>query len=78
MSMFTSRHYEAIAKIIRFHISSGPLYMDETRDLVSDIAGFFKEDNPRFNRDRFMLACKPKERIGGRIICDNKLPGIDN
>lgn len=60
--MFTRQHYKAIAEIIdkRTKLNQGTkrtakfLYAD---DLAGDLADYFYNDNPRFNRDKFMVAC---------------------
>ena len=55
--MFTKQHYEAIAAIIR-----GSTRPDGSIDGVSLEAGlisFFKNDNPLFDRERFLAACRP-------------------
>lgn len=55
--MFTKQHYEAIADIIR-----GSKRPDGTIDGVSLEAGlisFFKNDNPLFDRERFLAVCRP-------------------
>lgn len=47
------KHYEAIATILRQ--SYAP------RDVVKAFADAFAADNPRFDKARFIAACKPLE-----------------
>lgn len=49
--MFTKRHFEAIAKLIKQSDA------DSKTVIAQDMAKLFKEDNPRFNTDRFYKAC---------------------
>ncbi len=55
--MLTEQHYEVIAKIINTRT-----FEYENRDcidpdlLVWDLADYFAEDNPSFDRDRFLKA----------------------
>ena len=47
--MFTKRHYEAIAKILK---------EEKTKDeLVLAFADLFTEDNPLFDKWKFAVAC---------------------
>ena len=61
MSMFQHRHYEAIAEIISDINRS--IYLGEIAEgeafAVVDIAirNMFAEDNPKFNRERYIKAC---------------------
>ena len=49
--MFTRRHYKAIAKIIK---------TSSTHDnLIVGLINFFCDDNPKFDRKRFLEACDP-------------------
>ena len=54
MSIFSKRHYESIAKIIRREYE--PL---DGCEFVEAFVKEFKADNPRFDAERFRLACKP-------------------
>jgi predicted dinucleotide-utilizing enzyme len=61
MSMFQHRHYEAIAEImadINRSIHLGEISAAESFGVV-DIAirNMFAEDNPKFNRERYIKAC---------------------
>lgn len=62
--MMTRRDFEAIAEVIadrtRHYGGSGCDYL-YWHELVSDLAVAMKASNPRFNRDRFIRACSPKE-----------------
>lgn len=54
MSLFSKRHYEAIAQVIAS--------MDEANDVAaSTFAKAFAADNSRFNRRTFLKACGFKE-----------------
>lgn len=48
MSM-SRKNYEAIAKILK-----EAKYRD---NIIDDLADYFEDDNPNFNRDRFIAAC---------------------
>lgn len=51
--MFTKKHYEVIADTIR------ELEGDEKRNLIAHkLADMFRTDNPRFDTERFMTACR--------------------
>lgn len=57
--MFTARHYEAIAQVIQdvkqAHVKTYDCTPDATFDeLVRCLANMFQDDNPNFNRARFM------------------------
>lgn len=60
--MFTRKHYKAIAEIIEDttneEVSTGVTYPKiDKRSLVFKLADYFEQDNPRFDRDKFMAAC---------------------
>ena len=60
--MITRKHYKAIAEIINRteneSVSIGVTYPKiDKRELVFEFADYFEQDNPRFNRNRFMKAC---------------------
>ena len=48
--MFSKRHYEAIAEVL--------MGCDRYEDIESGLADLFEDDNPRFDRDRFLEACE--------------------
>lgn len=57
----TKRHFEAIARMLR---EQGETLADPTqaadiahRDLVDGMASYFADQNPRFDRERFLTAC---------------------
>jgi hypothetical protein len=64
MAIFTRRHYVAIARMIRDRAERSPArgepggtwYYVALDDIARDLADFFQEDNPRFDRDRFLVA----------------------
>lgn len=47
--MFTRKHFEAIAEILRTERRLQPV--------VHRMADFFEGENPEFNRDKFLYAC---------------------
>lgn len=62
--MLSKKHYEAIAVIIEKYKSgvSGPVVSADVfqifaDNLCQDLADYFKQDNPRFDRERFLKAC---------------------
>lgn len=62
--MFTRQHYKAIAEIIRFEYTAfdgtgeddyeGKLTI---RNITNNLADYFADDNPLFNRQKFLKAC---------------------
>lgn len=69
MAMFSKRHYEALARLIRQtdkHLrpsSANPdvAMWDHCMDsLKESMVSEFKADNPRFDAERFNKACEPK------------------
>ena len=64
----TKKHYEAIARIILQCEME-----NESRDmLVYMLADYFAQDNPRFDRVRFITACGIEQSID---YCHNALHG---
>lgn len=62
--MFSRKHYKAIAKIIneeKICLDADPdtcsLAINVVSDIASDLAVYFQQDNPRFDRKKFMTAC---------------------
>jgi hypothetical protein len=54
----TRKHFEAIATILRDHIPVQGDAVDITyADTVTDLAGYFKTENPLFDEDKFKAAC---------------------
>ena len=54
--MLTKKNYKAIADIIKEHEYLGFDYYD-LGNLISDLASYFKVDNPNFDRKKFLDAC---------------------
>lgn len=50
------KHYEAVAESIRIATVDHGV-SDSIRDIGDDLANMFAEDNPRFDRQRFLDAC---------------------
>jgi len=60
---FSRRHYQAIADAIEGVPTRGDI---RDRELVVDhLAALFQEDNPRFDRERFVSACGVGARVHG-------------
>lgn len=63
--MFTKKHYEAIAKIIKGNTTTGTGLISSygllpwmNRDsFVYELADYFLKDNPNFDREKFIKAC---------------------
>lgn len=53
----TKRHFEAIARIVDRRRALDAPGDASFFNLVSDLADFFKAENPRFDRARFLTAC---------------------
>lgn len=67
----TRKHYEEIARGIRIlmdghatdrHTAKGAAQVATLRSLAHFYADSFSADNPRFDRDRFLVACHYYER----------------
>lgn len=63
--MTTRKDFEAVAQIVQANTVPDPAAgFDEgfsacAHSIASDLADYFESDNPRFDRERFMEACKP-------------------
>ena len=55
--MFTKRHFEQTAKLIR---ESG-LSLEDRFTITCEFARMFRDFNPRFNNERFIDACKAED-----------------
>jgi hypothetical protein len=49
----TRKHFEAIAEII--NCATGD--EDTLRELTGSLVFYFENENPRFDRDQFLIAC---------------------
>jgi len=61
----TKKHFEAIAKIIHSYTQTYRDNDSHIRLLVhiaEDMADTFKEDNPRFQQNKFLVACGTHHR----------------
>ena len=59
----TKKHYIAIAEIIRNEANQWKetsLPARTVSDIAYKLADYFATDNPRFNRERFIEACRPE------------------
>lgn len=60
MPKFERRHYEAIADVINdtlFHTSLEVTERFGVSALAEDLALMFRDDNPNFNREKFIDRC---------------------
>ena len=55
--MMTRKHYKAIASIIKDNGTSNCIDTYK-KQLINDLINLFKLDNTRFNKARFIDACK--------------------
>ena len=56
--MLSKRYYKEIAKIVNLSLKIGDgLPRIDTSIFIDKLADYFKEDNYRFNRERFINAC---------------------
>jgi len=61
--MFTRQHYKAIAEIVRetsdVYDHPNLIYFEAipTKTFADKLADYFAADNPRFDRDQFLIAC---------------------
>jgi len=55
----TKNHFEAVAEIIRGHIDTNFTHGVHLvqRDLINDLADYFKKENPKFDKKKFIKAC---------------------
>ena len=51
----TKKHYEAIAKELLFYNAGRDKQVIER--IANSFADYFEQDNPRFDRSRFLEAC---------------------
>jgi hypothetical protein len=54
----TKKDYTKAAKMIRTQMSWGATKKGANDTVVQAFTEFFREDNPRFDEDRFRQACK--------------------
>ena len=65
MNMFSKRHYQAIADVLKLSSEENQKSDDnykfgalgETRIIAHRLAAKFQADNPDFDRERFLKAC---------------------
>jgi hypothetical protein len=57
--MFQARHYEAIAGVLKYNLNDaiGGDQREGVLSVIRHTANMFRDDNPRFQRDRFLKAC---------------------
>lgn len=60
----TRKHFEAIARILEWRNGSPDSTIDfdsgyntAIRNIADDMADYFENENPRFDRERFLTAC---------------------
>jgi hypothetical protein len=69
MSIFTKRHYEAVAEALQCaasHLSKSPLETAGFNEARDHLSALFASDNPRFNAARFNAACVPGANVRAR------------
>lgn len=67
----TKKHYEAIAVILK-SFNSGLLTNVCIKPMAKHLAEYFEQENPRFNRDKFLTACGI-ETENECVVCDAPL-----
>jgi len=55
--MLTQKDFKAIAKILKQNSDTNSATMVENDILIAQITRYFETQNPRFNRDKFLVAC---------------------
>jgi len=57
--MLSKKYYKRIAEIIRTSKRLNAEYTEciDVIELIDELCIFFKENNPRFDKDRFVAAC---------------------
>lgn len=67
MAAFQKRHYEALATLMQRakvqHETDQQGGLDMLQRMLADMLG---DDNPEFNRDRFLAACEPGANVRAR------------
>ena len=53
----TKKDYEKFANLIKVRTIQRVDWYTEMFMLASEMAKIFQEDNPRFNREKFLIAC---------------------
>jgi len=74
--MMTKKHYKTIAKILRDHLLGQPIGLN---NIGHDLAGFFKSDNPNFDKNKFLKAMGLEETthtLKMTMEKDSKIQGI--
>lgn len=57
--MLTKKHFERAARMIRAHKQLGT--SEETRHAMAEVIAILaREDNPRYDHERFLKACELK------------------
>ena len=59
MSM-SKKDYKAIAKVIKRYNPNEMGYAHSLiNEMIHDLCDYFQQDNPRFDKDKFIVACYP-------------------
>ena len=76
--MMTRKHYNQVASIIEKNL--GDLEIGAAKGLlISNLADFFQQDNPNFNRGKFVHACYwSKEKYEEYLKNTNKVKKLFN
>jgi hypothetical protein len=64
--MFNKRHYEAIAQTIQSIPHFAASLRTAQESTAATFADMLQHDNPRFDRSRFLHACKPGSNVKAR------------
>ena len=59
--MLSRKDYEAISRIIQ-GITTAPDLVIDHQELVERLAEYFAGDNPRFDKERFIEACRKEKK----------------
>ena len=58
--MMTKRDYETVAAVLKQIQEDAPIQkITVLREVAEEVADAFYDQNPRFDRDRFLKACEP-------------------
>jgi hypothetical protein len=62
--MITRKHFEAIARDVKTLMSADLRWTNEPfSDFIDSLCCYFRQDNPNFDRDKFIKACGFKDGL---------------
>lgn len=66
MAQTSRKLYRSVARVLDFRIAAEskalrPMAVAALERIATELADIFQEDNPRFNRERFLLACNVRD-----------------